>query len=121
KEVPQGPARCPRCGADLGVAPRRAGDTPARRPPAGDGDEGEGSYGIAAAEEPARRPPPPFPAGEPAEEPQPPEPPAHPLLQGVYGYPWQMEHLRAWFLFGLGFSIVALLGAALHHIIILYQ
>jgi len=111
-DVPHGSARCPRCGAALAPAARRSEAA---------GDEDQASHAVPASEKPARRPRPPVPEVKPEEEPEPPEPPAHPLLQGVYGYPWQMRHLRAWFWFGLGFSIVALLAAALYHVIILHE
>src|SRR4029079_12219674 len=58
---------------------------------------------------------------EPEEERPRPEPPDYPLWQGVYLFPWQMQNLKAWFYYGLGFTIVAIMGAATHHVIILYE
>lgn len=45
-----------------------------------------------------------------------PQLPANPLWQGVYSCPWQPEHLRAWFLFGLGLCVMAFLATAVCHI-----
>jgi hypothetical protein len=42
------------------------------------------------------------------------------LWSGVYGFPWHASGLRAWFLFGTGLSLVALMGAALHYVLDLY-
>jgi len=39
----------------------------------------------------------------------------------IYTFPWQPSALRAWFLFGIGFTLVAFMGAAVHYIIDLYQ
>lgn len=111
EDAPQGSAHCPKCGAALSSAPRRSESSAGRRPQAGG----------AVAAKPSRRPSPSLPEVELEEEPERPEPPAHPLLQGVYGYPWHMRHLRAWFWFGLGFTFMALLGAAVWHVFILYH
>jgi hypothetical protein len=46
--------------------------------------------------------------------------PRLPLWSGVYGFPWHASALRAWFLFGIGLALVALMGAGLHYVIDLY-
>ncbi len=43
------------------------------------------------------------------------------LWRGVFGFPWHPGVLRAWFLFGVGFTLVALLAAFLHFLFDLYQ
>src|SRR4051794_35423220 len=115
-------ARCPTCGTSLDPVAERRGAARASRKPRDDAEsDGNGSYEVAATEAPARPVPPPAPADEPEEEPELPQPPAYPLWQGVYGFPWYYSQLRAWFLFGIGFTFVALLGAAVHHVIQLHQ
>jgi len=123
--------RCPRCGTLLRSAPepvaggaRSAIEAPRPRPetrPAADDEEDAGGY---AAHAPART--------RPVEEPEPDEvenievrrkrPPAPrlPLWWGVYGFPWHPSALRAWFLFGFGLTLVALMAAGLHYVIDLY-
>jgi hypothetical protein len=46
--------------------------------------------------------------------------PVAPLWWGVYGFPWHPSGLRAWFLFGIGLSLVAVMGGALHYVLDLY-
>src|SRR5919201_1193171 len=45
------------------------------------------------------------------------EPLKAPLWLGVYTFPFHPDALRAWFLFGIGFSLVALMGAAIFWVI----
>src|SRR6266446_5641888 len=138
--------RCPRCGtvlrpdasqsdADLGGQPAEsARDRLAARPEpaenargkqaAGPVEDAESEEGAYAAHAPVRV--------RPVEEPEPDEvenievrrkrPPAPrvPLWWGVYGFPWHPSALRAWFLFGIGLMLVALMGAGLHYVIDLY-
>jgi hypothetical protein len=47
--------------------------------------------------------------------------PRAPLWSGVYDFPWHACALRAWFLFGIGLSLVALMGAGLSYVINLYN
>jgi len=47
--------------------------------------------------------------------------PRVPLWWGVYGFPWHPCGLRAWFLFGIGLTLVALMGAGLHYVIDLFS
>jgi hypothetical protein len=84
------------------------------------------AYGVSAPEAPPP-PPPESPRrrrardNEPEEEAEPELPPRFPLWQGVYGFPWHAGTLRAWFMFGIGFSLVALMAAGLHYVIVLYE
>jgi hypothetical protein len=43
------------------------------------------------------------------------------LWRGVFGFPWHPGVLRAWFLFGVGFTLVAGLAAFLHFLFDLYR
>jgi hypothetical protein len=54
-------------------------------------------------------------------EPDRPPLPAFPLWQGVYTYPFSLNALGRWIMLGVGFTIVAMLAAALHYCIHLYQ
>jgi hypothetical protein len=57
--------------------------------------------------------PPPHSLADPLDEPEDSEvkpPPAHPLWQGVYTFPWQLDTLRIWILLGLSFGLVAFLA-----------
>jgi hypothetical protein len=47
--------------------------------------------------------------------------PVAPLWWGVYTFPWHAGGLRAWFLCGIGFGIVALIACGLHFAIDLYK
>jgi len=107
-------ALCPRCKT---VIPPQA-PAAALAPP-------DDTYGVLSA----GPPPPPAPAlprrrEVEAElvysEAEPPPVPAFPLWQGVYGFPWHPGTLRAWFLFGLGLSLVALMGWWLRWLILNY-
>jgi hypothetical protein len=106
--------RCPRCGAALRAAPSSA--QPA------DQEEAEDSAYTARA--PASTRAIDLPEPEAVEEvavrrkrlPA----PAVPLWSGVYDFPWHPTSLRAWFLFGIGLSLVALMGGAIHYTLDLY-
>jgi hypothetical protein len=110
-------ALCPRC--KTVIPPKAAAAAAAEVPP-------DATYGVIAA----GPPPAPAPAlprrheveAEPdyPQDEEPPPVPRFPLWRGVYGFPWHPGTLRAWFLFGFGLSLVALMGAAVRYVILLY-
>jgi hypothetical protein len=117
--------RCPTCGARIDLT--RVADEPRREPTkrpvsqrARAAEEGEPSYEALAPEARSRV----VAAPEPdlrALPPEEPPPPRFPLWGGIYTFPWHATTLRPWLMFGIGFTIVALLGAASHQVIILYE
>jgi hypothetical protein len=124
--------RCPHCRGVVssGIAQRQSGPTnPSagkQRPAAAqiDSDDSDGGLSYAARAPEAHRP-----YDEP--EPDPVEdieirrkkPPAFvaPLWLGVYSFPLQLSGLRAWFLFGIGFTLVAFMGAAVKYVLDILQ
>src|SRR5579885_2681521 len=116
--------RCPRCRATFRAAPQPSGpeypptvlarQQPVASPPryVEDDDEGDGNPYTAHAPDQISKPDAPEPdhiedieqrrKGPPA--------PVAPLWLGVYDFPWHPVALRAWIMFGIGFTIVALLG-----------
>jgi hypothetical protein len=50
-----------------------------------------------------------------------PEPGAAALWQGTFGFPWEPSNLRAWILFGIGWSLTALMTAVVWHLTVEYQ
>jgi hypothetical protein len=115
--------RCPRCGAVIRSASPQSGPSPSK-PPARLVEAEESEDLSYAAHDPEAVPPVEVPEPEPFEDievrrKRPPAPVA-PLWWGVYGFPWHASGLRAWFLFGVGLSLVAVMGGALHYVLDLY-
>lgn len=48
-------------------------------------------------------------------------PKKRPVWSGVLTFPWRPDTLRAWFFFGVGFTLVAAMAACLYYIIWLHQ
>jgi hypothetical protein len=119
--------RCPHCGATIRLRAEREGPAttsarqgspgrPAAAPAAAAAYEARLPDEIAAIEQPDADP------IEDLELRRKPLPmPRWPLWSGVYSFPWHASGLRAWFLFGMGLSLVALLGGGLHYVIDLYR
>jgi hypothetical protein len=121
--------RCPRCHAVLrfDVDPPETGsiDTaqPQRQRAQYDDDEDDGTPYVAHAPD-ANRPyvePEPDPIEDIEIRRRKPPPFVAPLWRGVYDFPWQPSGLRAWFMFGIGFTFVAFMAAAVHYALDLYQ
>jgi hypothetical protein len=96
----------------------------ASSPPLCDEEETEKSHNISSQKKPVRPPVAIVTEDEIEEElrkDERPQPPANPLWQGIYSCPWQPEHLRAWFLFGLGLSAIAFLATAVCHMTYLLE
>jgi hypothetical protein len=126
------PLRCPRCGAV--IRPSAGEPQPASTEPVGPSRSKQAAPTVADDESDEAA----YTAGEPEDvssnelpEPDPiedvelrrqrPPAPVAPLWSGVYGFPWHESGLRPWFLFGIGLSLVALLGAGMHYVIDLYM
>jgi hypothetical protein len=112
------PGRCPRCNVNLTppapVAPRPTAIRVVRPgkhtppPPPDEADEPlEDRYDPARLVR-RRRPPRP-------------EAGAASLWQGTFSFPWLPSNVRAWILFGVGFSLTAFMGAVVRHTTLLYQ
>ena len=120
--------RCPRCGAVIPPAHPRPGPVPAEpargkpAPRSAAGEEFEDIPYAARAPEAIRsvEAPEPDAVEDVAVRRKRPPAPVAPLWWGVYGFPWHPCALRAWFLFGIGLSLVALMGGALHYTLDLY-
>ena len=116
---------CPRCGGTLHPAPLKSNVSGGMKPPRSrptDDDESDGQPYAAGLPDQIRA----FEAPEPDEienveiRRKRPRVPSHPLWQGVCGFPWHAGSLRPWFLFGIGLSLISLLGGGLHYVIDLY-
>jgi hypothetical protein len=111
KARPSKPRRCPACGVILIL---RSEPLPVA------GKAVEGGYIVHQAD--ATRPVP-LPVVDKVEDLEirrkPPAAVRYPLWSGVYGFPWHICAFRSWILFGLGLTMVAVMGAALHYVITL--
>jgi hypothetical protein len=123
--------RCPHCRnlVSSGAAPVQPGPAAARSASqvrtSASRSEDEGDQALYAAR--------PAEANRPLDEPEidpvedieirrkKPPPFVAPLWVGVYGFPWHPSGIRAWLLFGIGFSLVAFMAAAVHYVLDLYE
>jgi hypothetical protein len=125
-------ARCPRCGTVIRLAPTQPEPStpesvrPSRnKRPARPVEAEESEDAPYAAHGPEAVRPFDVPDHDPVEDIEvrrkPPPAPIAPLWWGVYGFPWHASALRAWFLFGIGLTLVAVLGGAMNYVLDLYQ